>query len=127
MATKKSEKENEFMNTKMKMRMLSLLLCFVMLICLMPATALAADTYTVTVTGGTASPAGPYTVDTEVIVTADPDPEGKKFKEWQIEGLSTTTSESRSIFFYIHGKTSRIRACRYLRRRRSDRHRDEKA
>ena len=98
------------MNTKMKMRMLSLLLCFVMLICLMPATALAADTYTVTVTGGTASPAGPYTVDTEVIVTADPDPEGKKFKEWQIEGLSTTTSESRSIFFYMPANNVTITA-----------------
>ena len=32
------------MNTKMKMRMLSLLLCFVMLVCLLPTTALAADT-----------------------------------------------------------------------------------
>ena len=69
-----------------------------------------ATTYTVTVTGGTASPAGPYTVDTEVIVTADPDPEGKKFKEWQIEGLSTTTSESRSIFFYMPANNVTITA-----------------
>ena len=72
--------------------------------------AAAATTYTVTVNGGTASPAGPYTVDTEVIVTADPDPEGKKFKEWQIEGLSTTTSESRSIFFYMPANNVTITA-----------------
>ena len=68
-------------------------------------------TYTVTVTGGTASPAGPYTEGTEVTVTADhPDPEGKKFKEWQIEGLSTTTSESRSVFFYMPANNVTITA-----------------
>jgi len=70
----------------------------------------AATTYTVTVTGGTASPAGPYTEGTEVIVTANPDPEGKKFKEWQIEGLSTTTSESISVFFYMPANNVTITA-----------------
>ena len=69
-----------------------------------------ATTYTVTVTGGTASPAGPNAEGTEVTVTADPDPEGKKFKEWQIEGLSTTTSESRSIFFYMPANNVTITA-----------------
>ena len=69
-----------------------------------------ATTYTVTVTGGTASPAGPYTVGTEVTVTADPDPEGKKFKEWQIVSSSTTTSESRSIFFYMPANNVTITA-----------------
>ena len=44
MATKKSEKENEFMNIKMKMRMLSILLCFLMLVGLVPTTAYAAAT-----------------------------------------------------------------------------------
>ena len=43
MATPKSEKEDEFMNTKMKMRMLSILICFVMLVGLMPITALAVE------------------------------------------------------------------------------------
>ncbi len=69
-----------------------------------------ATTYTVTVTGGTASPAGPNAEGTEVTVTADPDPEGRKFKEWQIEGLSTTTSESRSIFFYMPANNVTITA-----------------
>ena len=67
-------------------------------------------TYTVTVNNGTASPAGPNAEGTEVTVTADPDPEGKKFKEWQIEGLSTTTSESRSIFFYMPANNVTITA-----------------
>ena len=95
---------------KQLQKLSSILLTLVMLLSLLPTTALAADTYTVTVNGGTASPAGPYTVDTEVTVTADPDPEGKKFKEWQIEGLSTTTSESRSIFFYMPANNVTITA-----------------
>lgn len=95
---------------KQLQKLSSILLTLVMLLSLLPTTALAADTYTVTVNGGTASPAGPYTVDAEVTVTADPDPEGKKFKEWQIEGLSTTTSESRSIFFYMPANNVTITA-----------------
>ena len=38
---KKSEKENDFMNTKMKTRLLSLLLCLVLVVGLMPTTAMA--------------------------------------------------------------------------------------
>ena len=95
---------------KQLQKLSSILLCLVMLLSLLPTTALAADTYTVTVDGGTASPAGPNAEGTEVTVTADPDPEGKKFKEWQIEGLSTTTSESRSIFFYMPANNVTITA-----------------
>ena len=43
MATQKTGKENEFMNTKIKMRMLSLLLCLVLVVGLMPTTAMAAE------------------------------------------------------------------------------------
>ena len=46
MATEKSGKENEFMNTKMKKRMLSLLLCFVML-GMLPMTALTVSAATI--------------------------------------------------------------------------------
>ena len=92
----------------MKKRIFSLLLCFVMLLSLLPTTALAADTYTVTVNNGTGS--GNYVKDASVTVTADAAPEGKTFKEWQIEGLSTTTSESRSIFFYMPANNVTITA-----------------
>ena len=47
-----------------------------------------ATTYTVTVTGGTASPAGPYTVGTKVTVTATP-PANMGFKQWN--GLDGVT------------------------------------
>ena len=65
--SKQYEKENEFMNTKMKRRMLSLLLCFVVLVGLMPTTALAVTTVnTINITGITAPVAGEAPVITGI-------------------------------------------------------------
>ena len=89
------------MNRKMKMRMLSLLLCFVMLVGLMPITGLAADTYTVTFysDGGTGTMAaangisGNYTLPPNGFTP----PANKQFKCWSVNGVEKNPFESISV------------------------------
>ena len=56
----------------------------------------APTTYTVTVNGGTASPAGPNTSGTAVTVTAGAAPAGKEFYKWEAEGISLTADDAKN-------------------------------
>ena len=89
------------MNTKMKMRMLSLLLCFVLLVGLIPTTAFAADTYKVAfdANGGTGNMAsvnnvsGNYTLPPNGFTP----PANKQFKCWSVNGNEKNPFESISV------------------------------
>ena len=56
----------------------------------------APTTYTVTVNGGTASPAGPNTSGTAVTVTAGAAPAGKEFYKWEAEGISLAADDAKN-------------------------------
>ena len=72
----------------MKKRFLSLLLALVMVLCLLPTTALAAS-FDVTVTDG--SGGGTYDEGATVTITADEPTTGQRFKEWTgVDGLTFT-------------------------------------
>ncbi len=56
-------------------------------------------TYTVTVTNGTASPAGPYEEGEEVTITANAAPDGKVFDKWVVTGVTVADVAKETITF----------------------------
>ena len=61
----------------------------------------AANTYTVTVTNGTATPTGPYAAGTNVTITADSPPQGKVFDKWEVSGVTVADETAATITFIM--------------------------
>ena len=61
----------------------------------------AANTYTVTVTNGTATPTGPNAAGTNVTITADSPPQGKMFDKWEVSGVTVADETAATITFIM--------------------------